>query len=91
VHRYAEYLQYSITEDSPENVLIKAEEMIKMLECIEKQLQHSEVRAITLRYGKNYKIREVATAMGVNDIAAWRYISSGLSKIRRLLRKKQLQ
>lgn len=85
VRRYAENLQYS--EDSPENALIEAEEMNKMFKCIEKQLQHSEAQAITLRYRNSRKIKEVATAMGVNNIAAWRYISKGLRKIRRLLRK----
>jgi RNA polymerase sigma factor (sigma-70 family) len=91
MHRYAKHLQYSIIEDSPENALIEAEEMNKMFECIKKQLQHSEAQAIILRYRNNYKIKEVAAAMGVNNMAAWRYISKGLRKIRRLLRKKQLQ
>jgi RNA polymerase sigma factor (sigma-70 family) len=91
MHRYAEHLQYSIIEDSPENALIEAEEMNKMFECIKRQLQHSEAQAIILRYRNNYKIKEVAAAMGVNNIAAWRYISRGLKNIRRILRKKQLQ
>ena len=91
MHRYAKHLQYSIIEDSPENALIEAEEMNRMFECIKRQLQHSEAQAIILRYRNNYKIKEVAAAMGVNNMAAWRYISKGLRKIRRLLRKKQLQ
>jgi RNA polymerase sigma factor (sigma-70 family) len=91
VHRYAEFLDYSAIEDSQENVLVEAEEMAKMFKCIEKQLEHSEVRAVILRYRNNYKIREIAATMGVNSIAAWRYISKGVRKIRRLLRKRHLQ
>ena len=56
VHRYAEFLSYSTIEDNSENVLIEAEEMAKMFECIEKQLEHSEARAVILRYKNNYKI-----------------------------------
>jgi RNA polymerase sigma factor (sigma-70 family) len=91
IHKYAEHLQYSIIKDGPENVLIEAEEMAKMFECIEKRLQHSEAQAIILRYRNNRKIKEIAAAMGVNNIVAWRYISKGLDKIRRLLREKHLQ
>ncbi len=91
MHRYAEYLEYSTVGDGPENALIEAEEMNKMFECIKRQLQHSEAQAIILRYRNNYKIKEVAAAMGVNNMAAWRYISRGLKNIRRILKKRQLQ
>jgi RNA polymerase sigma factor (sigma-70 family) len=91
VHRYAEHLKYPIIEDNPENALIEAEEMSKMLECIQMRLQHSEVEAITLRYRNQYKIKEIAEVMGVNNTAAWKYISKGLEKIRQFLRKRQLQ
>lgn len=91
MHKYAECLDYSAIEDNSENVLIKTEEMNKMFRCIETHLQHNEAKAVILRYRNNYKIKKIAAAMGINNIAAWRYISNGVRKIRRLLRKDQLQ
>lgn len=87
IRGHAEHLDYFKSEDSPENILIETEEMNKMLKCIETQLQHNEAKAIILRYKNNYKIKEIAAAMGINNIAAWRYVSNGMRKIRRLLRK----
>jgi RNA polymerase sigma factor (sigma-70 family) len=91
MHKYAECLNCSAAEDKPEKVLIEAEEMNRMFKCIETQLQHNEAKAVILRYRNNYKIEKIAALMGVNNIAAWRYISKGVRKIRQLLRKDQLQ
>jgi RNA polymerase sigma factor (sigma-70 family) len=91
MHGYAEHLNYFKSGDSPEDALIETEEMNKMFKCIETQLQHNEARAVILRYRNNYKIKKIAVAMGVNNITAWRYVSNGVRKIRRLLRKDQLQ
>jgi RNA polymerase sigma factor (sigma-70 family) len=88
---YAERLQYSINEDNPENKLIDTDEINKMLKCIENHLQYNEAKAINLRYKDDYKLKDVASAMGVNSTAAWRYISKGLSEIRRYLGKSYLQ
>ena len=88
VYRYAEHLGYSSSKDSPENTLIEAEEMSKMLDCIEKRLHRSEAKAVILRYKNNYKIKKVAAAMGVNNTLAWRYISKGVIKIRHFLRER---
>jgi len=88
---YAEYINYFESGDSPENTLIDTEEMNKMLKCIETQLQRNEAKAVILRYKSEYKIKEIAAAMGINNIAAWRYVSNGVRKIKRLLRKDQLQ
>jgi len=88
---YARYLQNTIIENNPGNILIDKEEMDKMFKCIETQLQHSEARAMILRYKNNYKIKDVAAAMGVNNTVAWRYISKGVQKIGQLLKKDQLK
>ncbi len=90
MHRYAEHLNYFKAGDNPENTLIEAEEMNKMLKCIEAQLQHDEAKAVILRYRNDYKIKKIATAMGISNIAAWRYVSNGVRKIKRLLRREQL-
>lgn len=91
LRRYAERLKYFRTEDSPENALIEAEEIDKMFKLIERRLQRNEAQAIFLRYRNNYKIKEVAKKMGINDNAAWRYIYKGLRKIRQFLRIRHLQ
>jgi RNA polymerase sigma factor (sigma-70 family) len=91
IHNYAEYISYSAAEDNPEKVLIKMEEMNKMFRCIETQLQRYEAKAVILRYKKNYKIKEIAKALDINNIAAWRYISTGVRKIRRFLGNDQLR
>ncbi len=91
MQRYTQYLQGSIIENNPEYILLEKEEMNKMFKCIETQLQHSEVRAVILRYKNNYKIKDVAAAMGVNNTVAWRYISKGVRKIRQLFEKDQLK
>jgi RNA polymerase sigma factor (sigma-70 family) len=88
VYRYAEHLGCSLVEDSPETALIEAEEMGKMVDCIEKHLHSSEAKAIILRYKNNYKIKKVAAAMGVNNTLAWRYISKGVIKIRHFFRER---
>ncbi len=88
---YAEHLNYFKSGDSPENALIETEEINKMFKCIETQLQYNEAKAVILRYKNNYKIKKIAAAMGINNIAAWRYVSNGVRKIRQFLRKEQLQ
>jgi RNA polymerase sigma factor (sigma-70 family) len=88
---YAQYLQSTVIEDGTENILIETEEMNKMFKCIETQLPQCEAKAVILRYKKNYKIKEIAKALDINNIAAWRYISAGVRKIRRFLGNDQLQ
>jgi len=88
IRRYAEHLKHSTAEKSPENALIEAEQMDKMLKLLERHLQCNEARAIILRYRNHCKIKEVAAKLGINDNATWRYISKGLRKIRRFLRVK---
>lgn len=88
VYGYAEHLGYSLVEENPENTLIKAEEMSKMFDCIEKRLHRSEAKAVILRYKNNYKIKKVAAVMGINNTLAWRYISKGVIKIRHFLRER---
>lgn len=88
MHRYVEYC--AKFEDCPEDKLIENEETNKILESIEKRLKKDEAEAVILRYRRNYKIKEIATTMGINNIAAWRYISKGVQKIKWFLRKGQL-
>jgi RNA polymerase sigma factor (sigma-70 family) len=86
LHRYSEHSRRSSVEESPENGLIETEEMDKILSVIERRLQNSEARAVTLRYVRDYKIKDIASEMSINNTAAWRYISRGLKKMRFFLR-----
>lgn len=90
-YSYADYLRYSENKKTSENPIINSEEINKMLECIENRLQCNEAKAIELRYKKNYRLKDVADVMGVNNTAAWRYISKGLSEIKRILGNNYLQ
>lgn len=85
MHRYAERLVYSPTEESPENALIRKEETDKIVGLIERRLRPSEAQAVILRYRNDYKIRKIAVEMGVNTRTVSGYISAGLGKIRRFL------
>jgi RNA polymerase sigma factor (sigma-70 family) len=90
-YNYAEHLRYSINDRSSESTVMNSEEIKKMIECIDKKLEYNEAKAINLRYKNNYKLKEVAAVMGVNNTAAWRYISKGLSEIKRILGRNYLQ
>jgi len=83
IQRYAERLQYATSQHKPENSLISAEETTKMFELIERRLQPRHAEAITLRYRNNYEIKQVAKKMRVSCESVSRYVSVGLSKIRR--------
>ena len=85
MNKYAEYLNYSINKNRPENALIEIEQTNKMFRLIEGWLRRSEAQAITLRYRNSYNIKEVAEKMHVNNRTVSRYISAGLSKVRQFL------
>jgi RNA polymerase sigma factor (sigma-70 family) len=85
VKKYAESVNYAINKSGPENALIETEEINKMFKIIEGLLPRSEAQAIILRYKNNCSIKEVARKMCVNNRTVSRYISTGLSKIRKFL------
>jgi RNA polymerase sigma factor (sigma-70 family) len=85
INKYAECLNYSVNNNKPENAFIETEQINKMFELIEGRLRHSEAQAVTLRYKKSYNIEEIAKRMHVNNRTISRYISTGLSKVRRFL------
>ncbi|MHC4123295.1 MAG: RNA polymerase sigma factor [Planctomycetota bacterium] len=79
--RYAERHK-RIIENCPKNVVIEVEETKKMLELIRRRLPSKEAWAVTLRYGNNCNIGEVADKMGIKPRSVSRYVSAGLKKIR---------
>jgi len=88
MQKYAECLDNSINKSSPENALIKKEEINKMFKLIEGRLLHSEAQAIRFRFWNNFSIKEVAKKMHVNNRTVSRYISVGLSKARQFFNSK---
>lgn len=60
-----------------------------VVSLIEKHLSKTEIRAIMLRYQKQYAIEEVAREMNIKTRSVSRYISVGLKKIRQLMKKQE--
>jgi RNA polymerase sigma-70 factor (ECF subfamily) len=89
MRKYGKRPNNSINKCQPENALIEKEQMDIMFELISGRLPKSQTDAITLRYGHNHNITEVAKRMGVDVRTVSRYISVGLRKIRHLLMVKQ--
>ena len=83
IHRYAK-CRGRIIEDSPEDIVIEAEEMEKMFELIERRLPKTEALAVTLRYRDNCDTVEVAEKMGIKPRSVSRYVSVGLKKVRQV-------
>jgi len=81
--RYAERHK-CIIENCPEDAVIDVEETEKMFELIQRSLPPNEARAITLRYGNNDDIVEVAEKMGIKSTSVSRYVSTGLKKLRQV-------
>jgi len=89
IQKYAECLDNSINKSSPENALVKEEEINKMFKLIKGRLPRSEARAITSRFRNNCSIEEVAKQMHVDNRTVSRYISAGLSKVRQFFNSKK--
>lgn len=82
--RYAEHYRY-ILDNRPEHDVIDTEETEKMFDLIRKHLPRSEAFAVTLKYGCDYDIQEVAQKMGLKKRSVSRYMSAGLSKLRQII------
>lgn len=89
LRRYAEVLNYTTNNNTPENALIEVEQTNKMFKLIEGRLPRSEAQAITLRFKDNRDIEEVAAKMNVNKRSVSRYISVGLKKMRQFLTRRR--
>jgi len=83
--KYRSQSKKSINKNSPADALIGEEQLDKLLELIKGRLTASESKAITLRYGENHSVSDIAEKMGVKSRSVSRYISVGLKKIRQFL------
>jgi RNA polymerase sigma factor (sigma-70 family) len=60
-----------------------AADVEKMFQAIENHLSHREAQAVRLRYKHAYNSQEASEKMGITSRSFHRYVSVGLSKIRR--------
>lgn len=71
----------------PDEKLEVSEEASRMLVLLEENLTKTQSKAIKLRYGCNLESEEVAKKMEVKQDSVYRYISSGLKRIREYIKK----
>ena len=72
-------------QDDPGSVLADIEETVKFFGSIEERLNSSEAQAVILRYRDNCSTKEAARKMKVKPQTVTRYLSVGLSKLRKFL------
>jgi RNA polymerase sigma factor (sigma-70 family) len=56
IRRYSEDFNRVVNNDHPEDDIIRAEEVSRIFELVEKKLPRRQAEAITLRYKKDYEI-----------------------------------
>jgi RNA polymerase sigma factor (sigma-70 family) len=83
---YAELCRYPAAQKSPPYLMIQLEQIRKALELIESELPAREAKAVTLRYQKQYSVKEAADRMGVDHMTLRGYTYQGLCRIRERLR-----
>jgi RNA polymerase sigma factor (sigma-70 family) len=91
INGYAEHSRYNKSQTFREDNILDFEEINKVIDYIDKKLEFNEANAIKLRFKDELKIREIAEKIGVDNTTAWRYITKGLSEIRRFLERGYLQ
>jgi RNA polymerase sigma factor (sigma-70 family) len=85
VHEYFERYNCAGSQKTPEEAVLKMEEINRILDLIEKRLPHTEAQAVYLQYRDSHNAKEIAEKMGVSTKTARGYVSEGLGRIRRLL------
>jgi len=85
IGRYSKNHNYSINTVGVEDALIIEEEISNVLRILGRQLKIWEYRAVTLRYGKDMSLKEVADIMHIKRRSVSRYVSVGIKKIHQFL------
>jgi RNA polymerase sigma factor (sigma-70 family) len=81
----ANYGKITINNRLPEDALIEKEQTNRMIELIRMRATKNELKAIALRYRDGLSIKESADRMNIKDRSVVRYISTGLSKVKKFL------
>jgi RNA polymerase sigma factor (sigma-70 family) len=85
MYEYGERSNRARSQKTPEETVMKMEEIGKILKIIEQRLPRTEAQAVSLQYQYSRNAKEIADKMGVGAPTARGYVSEGLSRIRRLL------
>lgn len=88
LQRYSSYVAPCL-EATPEDSAIRAEQKELLLNLIKRRLDEREKTAIKLRYFDSKSTKEAAIQMGIKTGSVRRYLTSGLKKIRQLVRVEQ--
>jgi RNA polymerase sigma-70 factor (ECF subfamily) len=91
VARYAEQRKYIFNTSKPQDSAIKAEELQKLVNLIEKRLPRHQAQAIQLRYINNCTTSEAAGEMGVDEKTVSRYLWAGRKKVQKLFSKTEFE
>lgn len=86
INKYAESRKYSIIENDPENIIIQADELKKVLKLIETNLSKREAEVVVKRYDRNLNTTDTAQRMFVNKRTVSRYLSIAIKKARNIIR-----
>ncbi|GAH12170.1 unnamed protein product, partial [marine sediment metagenome] len=89
--KYAELYTDRPKCDTPENIVIQAEEIQRLFDIVENQLMQHEAEAVIQRYHYGRSTSEAAQAMNINKRSFSHYICTGLKKVRRVVRESQLE
>lgn len=82
--KHVEKSKISINKRVPESAIIAKEERESVFRSLAGWLRRREAEAVMLRYRDNCSIGEIAEQMGVDRRTVSRYLSSGLTQLRRV-------
>jgi RNA polymerase sigma factor (sigma-70 family) len=85
LRKHAEEIRISINKKTPDDAALETEEVRSVFGCLTRHLRHRESQVVTMRFRDNYSIGEIAAKMGVDKRTVSRYLSSGLSRLRKIL------
>jgi RNA polymerase sigma factor (sigma-70 family) len=83
LQKYRRKTGIPINNRIPGSAYIETEEKNAAIACCTRHLSQREAEAFVLRYRDNCSVDEIAAAMGVNVRTVTRYLSQGLSRLRK--------
>ena len=84
--RYADCQKQTFVQHDVPDTVIKAEEISKIFELIDRHLPHHEAKAVIERYYRGRSMEEIANEMNINKRSLSRYLCTGIKKLRKLIK-----
>ena len=84
IGKYAGIVENKYADSCPENLHIEKEEAKRMFKLIRGNLPPKEAQAVILRYKYGHDNEEISEKMGIKPRSVVRYISVGMSKIKKM-------